>query len=145
MSEAWTEASWIAIRQRFVHSLSSVLAFRCCRGWTVECRLELPRTISIQGFTRPAASKTRIYHGRVGAGRRTTGWPGGAEPGSSGRRPIGSTRRQPFTLSSRASKRTVLNVSRGARTSETPCKPMRDDGRASFLVADQCTDDYVLL
>ena len=37
-------------------------------------------------------SKTRTYHGRVGARRRTAGWPGKAGRGSSGRRPNGSPR-----------------------------------------------------
>ena len=75
---------------------------------------------------RPAESKTRTYHGRVRARRRTAECPGRAGPGNSVRRPIGSHRRQPSILPSRASKTTVLNVSWGARTKQSLWKPMAE-------------------
>ena len=63
-------------------------------------------------------SKTRTYHGREGAGRRAAGWPGGAGPNSSGRRPISSPGKQTPILPPRASRATVLNDTLGARTKE---------------------------
>ena len=87
--------------------------------------------------------------GRVGAAH------GGAGPGRTGRRRIGSSWKQPSLVLPRASSTYVLNASPGARTSEILCKPVeepnplltsglsavypRDDGRSSFLAADQWT------
>ena len=78
-----------------------------------------------------------------------------------GRRLVGSPRRQPSILPSRVPKTTVLNVSWGARTKETLCKPKegqnkrlttglpavyyRDEKGSSFLPADQCADAYLIL
>ena len=73
--------------------------------------LLLTRIPSLNCLSRPVECKTRTYHGRVGVGRRAAGWPGDAGPCSSGRRPNSSSRRQPTTLPSRASRTTVLNVS----------------------------------
>ena len=101
-------------------------------------------------------SKTRTYHGQVGTGRRTAGRRGGAGLGRVGRRWVSLPRRQPSLIPSRRSKKTLLGMSLEARTKETLCKPMeeqnvrltrglfvvcpRDDGRSSFVAADQCTD-----
>ena len=71
-------------------------------------------------------SKTRTYHGRVGSGQRTAGQRGGAEPGRTGHRRIGSIRGQLSLFPSKASSTTVLHVSSEARTSEIRCKPMED-------------------
>ena len=71
-------------------------------------------------------SKTRTYHGRVGSGLRTTGQRGGAEPGRTGRRRIGSPRRQLTLAPPKASSTPVLNDSSEARTSEILCKPMEE-------------------
>ena len=75
--------------------------------------------------------------------------------------PVVSPRKRPTLLLSRASKTTVLNVSSETRTTETVWKPMEghnerlttglsavypwDQGRSSFLAADQCTDAYLSL
>ena len=67
--------------------------------------------------------KTRTYHGRVGSGRRTAGPWGGAEPGKTGRRRVGSPRRQPSLAPPiRPTKTFVRHVYVSARTSEMPCK-----------------------
>ena len=104
----------------------------------------------------PVETKTWTYHGRVRIGRRTAGRRGWAGTGRTGRRRVGSPRRQPSPLPSRRSKKTLLGVSLEARTKETLCKPKeeqnprltrsssavypRNDGRSLFLVVDQGTD-----
>ena len=60
---------------------------------------------------------TRTHHGRVGTGRRTAGQRGGAGTGSTGRRRVGSPRRQPSLSPSRQSKTTLLSMSLEARIS----------------------------
>ena len=62
--------------------------------------------------------------GRVG--RRTTGQRGEAEPGRTGRRRIGSPRRQLSLAPSKASSTPVLSDSSEARTSEILCKPLEE-------------------
>ena len=71
---------------------------------------------------RPVESKTQTYHGRVGTGRRTAERRGGADPGRTARRRIGSPRRQPSLVLSKASNTSVLNDSSEARASEILCK-----------------------
>ena len=84
----------------------------------------LGRTSSIF-VLRPVASKTKTYHGRIGTGRRTAGRRGGG-PARTGRRQIGSSRKQPFPVPSKASYITVLNVLSDARTSEILRKPAEE-------------------
>ena len=128
--------------------------------------LRSPDMLCMKRFTglqleTPVESKTRTYHGRVGTGRRTAGRRGGAGPGRTGRRQIGSPRIQPSPLPSKASNTPVLNVSSGSRTSEMLCKPVgeqsprwtrvgsavyqRDEKRSSFLAADQWTVAFLSL
>ena len=64
-------------------------------------------------------SKTRTYHGRVGVAQGRA-----AGPGRTGSRRIGSLRRQPSLVPSKASYRPVLNDSSEARTNEITFKPM---------------------
>ena len=75
-------------------------------------------------ISRPVESKTRTHHGRIGSGRRTAGRWSGAGPGRTGRRRIGSPRKQPTLVLPKASKIPVINVSLEALTKEIPCKPM---------------------
>ena len=66
-------------------------------------------------------STNRTYYGRVEVGRCTAGPRGGAWLGRTGRRRVGSPRRQLFPLpsrASRASKTSVLNNFSKARTNE---------------------------
>ena len=67
--------------------------------------------------------KTRTYHRRVGMGRRTAGRRGGAETGKTGRRWVGSPKKQPTLLPRRRSKKTFLGAPVEARTKETLCTP----------------------
>ena len=98
----------------------------CVRTIEIRIHRNLRRTnrnhTYIYAMNKPVESKTRTYHGRVGAGRRTAGRRRGAGPGRTGRRRIGSPRRQPSLVPSRASNTPVLNVSSEARTSETLSK-----------------------
>ena len=119
-----------------------------------------PGTNASNGLT-PAESKTRTYHGRVGAGRRTARRRGQAVPGWRGRRRFGSPRRHLSLVPTRVAKTTVQNVSSEARTKEFLCKPaeeqnprltrgssafhQRDRERSSFPAADQCADAYLSL
>ena len=68
-----------------------------------------------------------MYHKRVGAGRRMgLRRRSGAGPGRTGRRRVGSPKKQPSPLPAKASRiprTTVLNVSSEARTQEILCKP----------------------
>ena len=68
----------------------------------------------------PVESKTRTYHGRVGAAQRTAGRRGGAGQSRTGRRRVGSPRRQPSLLPSRQSKTNVLNDSSGSTNKRNP-------------------------
>ena len=65
-----------------------------------------------------------VYHGRIGAGRRTAGRGGGAGTGRTRRRQVGSPKKQPMLLPSLPAKKSVLGVSLEARTNEFLCKPM---------------------
>ena len=67
---------------------------------------------------------TMLTDGRVGSGRRTARRRGEAGPGRTGRRRVGSPRRQPFLLPFSASNTPVVNVSSDARTSGFLGKPM---------------------
>ena len=67
--------------------------------------------------------KIRTNHGWVGSGRRTAGR-GGARPGRTSSRRIGSPTKKPSFAPSRASNTHVLNVPPDARTSEIRCKPV---------------------
>ena len=79
----------------------------------------------MQGVTgKLVESKAPTYHGRVGAGRRTAGRWGRARRARTGRRWVGSPRKRPTLLLSRASRTTVLNDFSEARTTETICKPI---------------------
>ena len=76
-------------------------------------------------LVRSNLSNQRPEHTTGGSsGRRTTRQRGGAEPGRTGRRRIGSPRRQLSLVLSKASSTPVLNDSSEARTSEILCKPM---------------------
>ena len=72
-------------------------------------------------------SKTRTYHGRVGAGRPTAGRQGGAGSGSTRRQWVGSPRIQP-TFSGPL-RTTLLGLSLTARTKEFLCKPMGEQNK----------------
>ena len=74
-------------------------------------------------------SKTRIYHGLVGAGRRTVERGGKAETGRTGHRRDGSPRIQPSPPPSRLLKKTPSGMILGARTIEIPCKPTGNQNR----------------
>ena len=99
---------------------------RIARGmsgfWTRQ--VPSPSTPPIECLHILVDSKARTYHGRVGSGRRTAGQRGGAEPGRTGRRPIGPPRRQLTLAPPKASSTTARNHSSEARTSETLWKPM---------------------
>ena len=69
-------------------------------------------------------SNTKPGHTTGGSGRGGARRSGGAVRGGTGRRRVGSPRRQPFLLPSGASETTVLNVFSLARTKEIPFKPM---------------------
>ena len=68
-------------------------------------------------------SKTRVYRGRVGTGRRTAGRWIGAGQGGAGRRRDGSPRKQPSFLPPTRSKKIIQGVFLEARTKETLRKP----------------------
>ena len=73
--------------------------------------------------------KTRTYHRRDGAGRRTTGRRCGVSRVGSGRRRDGSPRRRSSPLPSRASKASktvIMNVFLESRTNELQCKSLED-------------------
>ena len=73
----------------------------------------------------PVESKTQTYCGRVGAGRCTAVWQGGARQGRTGCRRVGAPRKQP-TPSSQGIEDNCLKVSSEARTIEILCKPMEE-------------------
>ena len=69
---------------------------------------------------RVVESKTRTYHGRLGLGRRTAGQRGGAEPGRTGRRWIGSPRRHLSLVPSKASCTTFFQKHEQAKSNVNP-------------------------
>ena len=75
--------------------------------------------ISPQSDCLPFESKARTYHERIDAGQRTARRRASAGQSRTGRRRVGSSRKHPSLLHSRASKTTVLNVSLEARTKKT--------------------------
>ena len=75
---------------------------------------------------KPVESKTRTYHGRVGAARRTARRRGGAGTGRTGRRRFGSPKMDPSLVFSRQWGETLLGVSLEARTDEFLHKPVAE-------------------
>ena len=109
----------------------------------------------------PVESQTRTYHGRVWAGRR-----GGAGQSEARRGPAGRVGTPACLFAQESTVPVALedNCSErffGSTNNEFLCKPMgeesprlrcgssavypRDDGRSSFLAADQWTDAYLSL
>ena len=106
-------------------------------------------------------SSPKPGHTTGGSGRGGARRGYGAGQDRTGRRQDVSPRRQPSFEPSKASNTHVLNDSPEARTSEIPCIAVeepslrltsglsavypRDDGRSSFLVADQWTGPFLPL
>ena len=76
-------------------------------------------------------SKTRTYHGRVEAARRTAGRRGGAKAGEMGCRQVGSPRIQPSLLFFNQSKNTLFGMSREARSIDFLCICRIQPGRTT--------------
>ena len=117
-----------AVDQRFTSGSSAVYprlfsgTKSALRSWVLTRvrRLLSLYTRFMQGMSgnkyKPAESKTRTYHRRVGAGRRTARRQGQARPGQQGRRHSGLLGRHLSLASTRAPRTPVLYVSSEART-----------------------------
>ena len=75
-------------------------------------------SICLFGYDLTIRKLEHTYHGRVGSRRRTAGRRGEAGPGRTGRRRVGSPRRQQSPATAKASDAHVLNDFSEARTSE---------------------------
>ena len=95
-----------------------------CRCNLFSCKAFPERTnVMINKFVE---SEARTYHGQVEAARHTAGRRDGAGPGRTGRRRVGSPRRQPSLLLSRGIEDNCLERCFGSTNKGNLCKPMEE-------------------